>query len=130
MTETPFRIALLVIMVATMPVVVYHRWQAAASGERISHKDEGYLFAILLRLAGLGIWVSTFAYLLFPGSVQWARWPLPTWVRWFGVAVGGFLPALMFWTLSSLGKNLTDTVVTRAEATLVTQGSYRWVRHP
>ena len=36
----------------------------------------------------------------------------------------------MYWTLSSLGKNLTDTVVIRANATLVTDGPYRWVRHP
>ena len=36
----------------------------------------------------------------------------------------------MYWTLSSLGRNLTDTVVTRAQATLVTHGPYRWVRHP
>ncbi len=36
----------------------------------------------------------------------------------------------MYWTLSSLGKNLTDTVVTRANAVLVTHGPYRWVRHP
>ena len=36
----------------------------------------------------------------------------------------------MYWTLSSLGKNLTDTVVTRTEATLVKHGPYRWVRHP
>jgi protein-S-isoprenylcysteine O-methyltransferase Ste14 len=36
----------------------------------------------------------------------------------------------MYWTLSSLGKNLTDTVVARAEAKLVTHGPYRWVRHP
>jgi protein-S-isoprenylcysteine O-methyltransferase Ste14 len=36
----------------------------------------------------------------------------------------------MYWTLASLGKNLTDTVVTRAEATLVTHGPYRYVRHP
>jgi protein-S-isoprenylcysteine O-methyltransferase Ste14 len=36
----------------------------------------------------------------------------------------------MYWTLSSLGRNLTDTVVTRKEATLVTHGPYRWVRHP
>ena len=36
----------------------------------------------------------------------------------------------MYWTLNSFGKNLTDTVVTRAEATLVTHGPYRWVRHP
>jgi protein-S-isoprenylcysteine O-methyltransferase Ste14 len=36
----------------------------------------------------------------------------------------------MYWTLSTLGRNLTDTVVTRATATLVTHGPYRWVRHP
>ena len=36
----------------------------------------------------------------------------------------------MYWTLHSLGRNLTDTVVTRTNATLVTQGPYRWVRHP
>jgi protein-S-isoprenylcysteine O-methyltransferase Ste14 len=34
------------------------------------------------------------------------------------------------WTLLSLGKNLTDTVVTRKAHTLVTVGPYRWVRHP
>ena len=33
-------------------------------------------------------------------------------------------------TFRTLGKNLTDTVVTRTEHTLVTRGPYRWVRHP
>jgi len=37
---------------------------------------------------------------------------------------------LGYWTLTSLGKNLTDTVVVRKTATLVTSGPYRWVRHP
>ena len=36
----------------------------------------------------------------------------------------------MYWTLASLGKNLTDTVATRTGATLVTDGPYRLVRHP
>ena len=40
------------------------------------------------------------------------------------------VPPLLFWTFHSLGKNLTDTVVTRREHTLVTHGPYRWVRHP
>ena len=42
-------------------------------------------------------------------------------------ATGG---ALVVWTFRCLGKNLTDTVVTRQEHTLVTRGPYRWVRHP
>ena len=128
--EIPFRVALVVVIVLTMAVTVYHRLQAAKSGETISRKEEGYAFAVTLRLAGLFLWLATFAYLLFPASLQWASVPLPAWVRWVGVATGAVCSILMYWTLSSLGKNLTDTVVTRKEATLVTDGPYRWVRHP
>lgn len=130
MNETPFRIALVVVIVLTMIVTIYYRLQAAASGEKISHKDEGYLFAIVLRLAGLVLWISTFGYLIIPAYFQWAAVPLPPWLRWSGVVTGALCSLLMYWTLSSLGKNLTDTVVTRSAATLVTNGPYRWVRHP
>jgi protein-S-isoprenylcysteine O-methyltransferase Ste14 len=128
--ENPFRVALVIVIALTMSVTVYHRLQAAASGEKISRREEGYVFAVVLRLAGLVLWVATFAYLLVPASVQWASVPLPAWVRWVGVVTGALCSLLMYWTLSSLGKNLTDTVVTRADATLVTHGPYRWVRHP
>ncbi len=56
--------------------------------------------------------------------------PLPVMVRWCGAPVGAAGVALLSATLSHLGHNLTDTVVTRREATLVTTGPYRWVRHP
>ena len=128
--ENPFRIALVVVIMLTMVVGVYYRLRAASSGEKITHKDEGYVFAAMLRLSGLCLWISTFGYLLSPASFQWASLPLHPAVRWFGVAAGAGCSFLMYWTLSSLGKNLTDTVVTRAEATLVTHGPYRWVRHP
>lgn len=129
-SENPFRIALVVIIVATMAVTVYHRLQAARSGETISRKVEGYAFAISLRFAGLCLWIATLGYLLFPASFRWASMPLPESARWVGVVAGSLCSLLMYWTLSSLGKNLTDTVVTREEASLVTHGPYRWVRHP
>jgi len=128
-SESHFRIALVAVIVPTMAVAVWHRLRAR-SGEPISHKDEGYLFALVLRLAGLCLWVVTFAYLLYPQSVLWASLPWPGWLRWIGLVTGALCIVLMYWTLSSLGKNLTDTVVTRAQATLVTHGPYRWVRHP
>lgn len=128
--ELPFRVALLTMLIVTMSITGYFRWKAAASGERVSHREEGYLFATVLRLAGLSLWIATFAYLLYPRAVQWASLPLPHAIRWIGVCLGVTAPLLMYWTLSSLGRNLTDTVVTRREATLVTTGPYRWVRHP
>ena len=129
-SETPFRIALVVVIVLTMTVTLYYRLQATSSGEQIDKKDEGYLFAAVLQLSAFGLWIVTFAYLLMPSSVQWASIPMPISIRWFGVATGIFSSLLMCWTLNSLGNNLTDTVVTRVDATLVTQGPYRWVRHP
>lgn len=129
-SENPFRVAVVVVMVLTVAVTAYHRLQAAASGEKISRKDEGYLFAAVLRLSGLCVFVATAAWVISPASVQWASFPVPAWIRWLGIVTGLSCSILMYWTLSSLGKNLTDTVVTRAEATLVTNGPYRWVRHP
>lgn len=129
-SETPFRVGVAIVMFLTMAVTAYYRLQAASSGERISHKEEGCLFASVLRLCGAVLWISTFAYLVAPQSVEWAAAPLPTWLRWCGAISGAICSMLMYWTLASLGKNLTDTVVTRATATLVTRGPYRFVRHP
>jgi protein-S-isoprenylcysteine O-methyltransferase Ste14 len=129
-SEDPFRIALLTILILTMVVGGYHRWQAAKSGDRISRKEEGLLLAVSLRLAGLCVWIATLAYLIDPAGMRWAELPLPSWLRWLGAVFGVLGFALMFWTLTNLGKNLTDTVVTRAHATLVTTGPYRWIRHP
>ena len=129
-SETPFRIVLAIGILFTMTFGIYHRIRAASSGEKISHKDEGYVFFAVLRLSGLCLWIATLACLISPSSVQWAAFPVQSPFRWFGFFMGFVSSLLMYWTVSSLGRNLTDTVVTRAEATLVTHGPYRWVRHP
>ena len=128
--ETQFRFALLLVFLITMTVVVYHRLQAARGGDRISRREEGIPLAVILRLTGLLWWLATMAYLIHPQWMAWARVELPDWLRWIGVMLGLSSGALMYWTLSNLGRNLTDTVITRASASLVTIGPYRWVRHP
>jgi hypothetical protein len=35
-----------------------------------------------------------------------------------------------WWVFSSIGRNVTETVLTKADHTLVTTGPYRWLRHP
>jgi protein-S-isoprenylcysteine O-methyltransferase Ste14 len=128
--ENPFRVALLGVIVLSAAITLYHRIQAARSGEAISRREEGWVLAVSLRLAGLCLWAATCGYLLFPGYFRWASVELPYWLRWLGLAAALVNSLLMYWTLSSLGRNLTDTVVTRKQATLVTHGPYRWVRHP
>ncbi len=62
--------------------------------------------------------------------MAWSSLPLPLWLRWAGVGIGIPTGLLLIVTFRTLGRNLTDTVVTRSEHSLVTSGPYRWVRHP
>ena len=127
--ETPFRIAVLVVMLGTGLGAGYHRLRAR-SGEKITHEAEGRAFALVLRLFGLGLWLSTLAYLVAPQSIAWAAVPISPAVRWCAVVVAAAAAVGLVRTLAALGKNLTDTVVTRRDARLVTSGPYAWVRHP
>jgi protein-S-isoprenylcysteine O-methyltransferase Ste14 len=113
-----------------MTIAAYHRIQAAKTGERFDRREEGLLLAIVLRLAGLFMWMGTIVYISYPPAVGWASVAMPPWLRWLGAVLGLAGVGMMYWTLVNLGKNLTDTVTTRRDATLVTTGPYRFVRHP
>jgi protein-S-isoprenylcysteine O-methyltransferase Ste14 len=121
---------MLLMFLATMSIASYHRVQAAKTGERFDRRQEGIWLAIALRLVGLLTWGATALYLIRPQSIAVGQLALPEWLRWSGGVFGSAGVLLMYWTLVNLGKNLTDTVSTRRDATLVTNGPYRWVRHP
>ena len=127
--DAPFRYLLLAGFVLLLCIGARHRLKAR-TGEPLDRKQEGLFILIALRLSGLAALVSLVTYLLKPASLGFAALPLPLWLRWTGVGLGCISLCLLFWTLKSLGRNLTDTVVTRKEHTLVTTGPYHWVRHP
>jgi protein-S-isoprenylcysteine O-methyltransferase Ste14 len=128
--EETFRALLIVMIAVCLPIGIYHRARAA-SREKLSRREEGLLVMVNLRLFGLAAWFALWAYLLNPRWMAWSSLPLPRWLRWVGGAIGVLvIPPLLFWVMHSLGRNLTDTVVTRREHALVTHGPYRWVRHP
>jgi protein-S-isoprenylcysteine O-methyltransferase Ste14 len=116
--------------VALLVIAGYRRIQSQSTGERLDRLQEGVFILVGLRLAGLILWSAVIAFMTDPAYMAWASMPLPIWLRWAGVAVCVTTLALLAWTLRDLGRNLTDTVVTRQAATLVTHGAYRWVRHP
>ena len=85
---------------------------------------------VSLRLCGLLTWIGLFAWLMNAAWISRFSMPVPIWLRWVGAGTLPVSVLLFSWVFRSLGTNLTDTVVTRAEHTLVTTGPYRWVRHP
>lgn len=124
-----FRWVLILAFVLVLSVGVYHRFKAATS-EKLDRGQEGLVLLISIRLiAGVGV-LGLLAFMIDPTWIVWASVPLPVWLRWAGVAIGALGATLLTWTFHNIGKNITDTVVTRKEHSLVTTGPYRWVRHP
>jgi protein-S-isoprenylcysteine O-methyltransferase Ste14 len=124
-----FRLILILGLGAVLPLGVYHRVRAA-TGERLDRRQEGLVLLLSIRLLGLVAMAGLLTFLIDPAWMAWSSVPLPVWLRWAGVGLGVLPACLLAWTFRSLGKNLTDTVVTRKDHTLVTTGPYRWVRHP
>jgi len=127
--DDPFRVALLILFALLIPAGVYHRLRAH-TGEKIDRWQEGTVILFGLRLTALFMFVGVFAWLINPAWMAWSSLPIPLWLRWTGVTVTVCGGVVWIWAVHQLGKNLTDTVVTRQQHFLVTTGPYRWVRHP
>ena len=128
--DQTFRLILIAGSVIFFPVAVYHRLKAHSTGEKLDRWKEGPFILFTLRPIGIAVLIGLFTYMVNPARMAWSSMPLPVWLRWLGVGIAVIGGALFVWTFRNLGKNLTDTVVTRREHSLVTTGPYRWVRHP
>lgn len=125
-----FRFLLIAIAVAVLPVGIYYRLKSQATGEKLARSQEGLFILATLRPVGISMWLGVLAWMVNPAWMAWSAVALPEWLRWAGVGLLACACGLLVWTMRTLGKNLTDTVVTRQNHTLVVGGPYRWVRHP
>jgi protein-S-isoprenylcysteine O-methyltransferase Ste14 len=128
--ESTFRAVLGAGLLAMIAITLYHRLRSWESKEALDRRQEGVLILATLRPIALLMYVGVFAYVINPAWMAWSSVPLAPWLRWSGAGVVALGLALLAWTLRNLGVNLTDTVVTRQAHTLITQGPYRWIRHP
>jgi len=127
--DHPFRLILLIGFLIYLPMGVRYRLKSR-TGEKLDRRQEGLFTLVTLRVCGVAAMLAFVAWLINPVWMAWASVPLPAGLRWAGLGLGLVSGLLILWTFHSLGRNLTDTVVTRREHSLVTSGPYRWVRHP
>jgi protein-S-isoprenylcysteine O-methyltransferase Ste14 len=131
MNENIFRILAALILFTAVGISSYFRRKAdRESGEKISRKVDGTAMMTVIRIGGLILWLSPLVYLLNPVWMAWSKIGLPEWVRWLGVGIGIACTILIYWLFSSIRSGITPTSATRKEHQLVTDGPYRWVRHP
>ncbi len=125
-----FQLILTLGIAIVLPIGIYHRLRSQASREKLDRRQEGLFILLTLRPTGIAHMLGLLTFVVNPARMAWSSVPLPMSLRWAGVGVGVVAAVLLVWTFRSLGKNLTDTVVTRREHTLVTSGPYHFVRHP
>ena len=125
-----FRLIAAAAFFAAMVFSGYYRARAERFGGKLPDRPEGLppnwlralLGLVLLSLLGLEIFA--------PQRVAWSLVELPEALRWFGAALAVAVVPLVWWTMRSIDVNVSQSISTRAGASLVTHGPYRWIRHP
>jgi len=125
-----FRVALIIGTLFLLPVMAYFRIRSQLTGEKLDRRREGAFIFFTLRPLAAFVFGGLLAFMINPPYMSWSSLVLPVWLRWCGIGLSVLAGLLLLWTLRNLGKNLTDTVVTRKVHTLVSTGPYRWIRHP
>ena len=131
MNENIFRILAAILFLTGIGISGYFRRKAdRESGEKIPRKVDGTAMMTAIRFAGLILWLSPLVYLINPSWMAWSKIRLPEWTRWLGIGIGLFCTIGIYWLFSSIGSGITPTSTTRKEHKLVTNGIYRYIRHP
>ena len=127
--DSNFRLMLIIIVAVFGPIAMTYRLRSQTD-EKLDRWQEGVWILFGLRLSAVPCAVSGVVWMIDPRWMVWSAMPIPFALRWVGVALAGCTGLLVWWTFHNLGKNLTDTVVTRRDSSLITSGPYRFVRHP
>jgi protein-S-isoprenylcysteine O-methyltransferase Ste14 len=81
-------------------------------------------------LVALPLFGGVIAFIANPHWMAWASLSVPSWIPWIGVALGIMVVPFLYWVFTTLGANVSETVLTKHRHQLVTIGPYHWMRHP
>jgi len=129
-SEITFRISAGLIFFALTVIRIYYAIVAVRSGSSFSIRRLGSPRAFLAWFLYAFILLSALVYILAPSWLARAALPLPSALRWSGVAVGVGSVLLLLWVHRTLGKNFAASGIIQARQTLITTGPYQWMRHP
>lgn len=125
-----FRWLALVALAGCVGVSAYYRHRARREGGTIPRSREAPLLVLGRVVVAVPLFLAVLAYVVSPSWMAWSAVAVPGWSRWLGVALGLLAVPGALWVFASLGRNVSETVLTKAHHTLVTTGPYRWIRHP
>jgi protein-S-isoprenylcysteine O-methyltransferase Ste14 len=131
MTERQiFRLVFSAVFLLTFSISIYFRRQARQAGGVIQRAAEGRHMLALRVLFAAPLYLSMLAYMINPNWMSWAALPLPSWMRWLATLVGAAMLPMIYWQMRAIGRNISETFLTKENHMLVVHGPYRWIRHP
>jgi protein-S-isoprenylcysteine O-methyltransferase Ste14 len=97
---------------------------------RLETKDDrsSTLDKIMLGINGVGMLVPLF--FVFSNWLDFANFSLPVWIRWIGVVLFAAASYLLWLTHRAMGRNWTPTLGFREDHALITDGVFKYIRHP
>ncbi len=84
---------------------------------------------VLLLILGV-LALGLLLWLINPSWMSWFALALPEWLRWSGFALVIAGLALLSWAHQTLSASFSGNLEIREQHKLVTNGPYRWIRHP
>lgn len=125
-----FRWLALIALVGCLGISSYYRRRARREGGTIPRAQESVPLRVGRALIALPLFLGILLYIINPRWMAWAAVPMPSWMRWAGVVLGLLSVPGAYWVFTSIGRNVSETVLTKRDHELVTHGPYRWIRHP
>jgi len=86
------------------------------------------LDTILLALNGIAMLIPVFY--VFSTWLDFADYSLPAWLSWVGVVIFAAAAVVLWLTHKAMGRNWTPTLGLREDHALVTDGIFKYIRHP
>lgn len=128
--EIIFRIVFFIVLVLTFIISGTFRRKARESGDIIERREEGGITLFLRMIFALPLLISLLLYVFYPQALSWSQITFPLWLRYSALITAILCVSLIYWVFRSIGKNISETVLTKRDHELVTHGPYKWVRHP
>jgi protein-S-isoprenylcysteine O-methyltransferase Ste14 len=95
---------------------------------KTAKKRKSVVDIVLISAVGVGMTLPLFY--LFSPWLDFADYDLPRWLGWVGTAVFAMALLLLWGSHADLGRNWSATLQIMRKHSLVTDGIYRYIRHP
>ncbi len=129
-TDLVFRMLVLIVLMLTLSISAYYRRQARETGEVIARREEGTLVLAARMAFGLTFLSVLMLNIFFPSTLTWSKFELPIVVCILAAVLALFYVPFIRWVFLSIGRNISETVLTKGDHALVTHGAYARIRHP